>query len=435
MTTKQGYQFGWFLFGLTALFYCYEYLLRIAPSVMSQELMQYYSLNATAFGSFFAVYYYIYTPMQIPVGLLFDRYGSRFLLTLATLICAVGTFIFACSHLLWIAQLGRFLIGFGSAFAFVGVLKVASEWLPPDRFGMIAGMTTSLGMVGAMFGDNIMAILVKEWGWQATMYLSAIFGLVLTAIIWRYIKDARPGHAHTASASSSLSFKTLLGEVGLLLKKRQMWLIAFIGGILYSSLSVFAELWGVPYFQQAKGLSPQLAAAVVSMVFVGWAVGGPIVGFFSDYLNNRRFPLILGSVLGAASIAAVTYIDGMSLFTIGLLLFLFGVFSSTENIVFVIAKESTIPSLTGTAIALTNMFVMLVGTILQPFVGYILDLLWDGSMTNGINHYSNSNFHYALLILPIAYLFSAALSLLLQESYVPSKEEKLATVPAALAVE
>ena len=97
ITQSRGTPFGWFLFGLVALFYCYEYLLRIAPSVMSTELMQYYSLNATAFGNLFAVYYYIYTPMQIPVGLMLDRYGSRFLLTFATLICAIGTFVFSAS--------------------------------------------------------------------------------------------------------------------------------------------------------------------------------------------------------------------------------------------------------------------------------------------------------------------------------------------------
>lgn len=430
MAAKNGYKFGWFLFGLTALFYCYEYLLRIAPSVMSQELMQYYALNATGFGSFFAVYYYIYTPMQIPVGVLFDRFGSRFLLTLAAFICALGTFVFASSHHLWMAQLARFMIGFGSAFAFVGVLKVAAEWLPADRFGMIAGLTTSLGMIGAMFGGNLMASFVNEVGWLATMYVSAFIGILLTAVIWIYIRDVSPSHANAQGRSMDLSFKTLFANICVLLKKPQMWLIAFIGGILYSSLSVFAELWGVPYFQQAKGFSPQVATGLTSMVFVGWAVGGPIVGYISDYLNNRRFPLILGSFLGAAAISAITYVDGMPLLFIALLLFLFGVFSSAENLVFVIAKESTVPSLTGSAIALTNMFVMLAGTILQPFVGYILDLYWDGGVVNGINHYSNSSFQFALLILPATYIVSAALSFFLKKSYAPSEAEKEAVARA-----
>src|SRR5262249_59636220 len=104
------------------------------------------------------------------------------------------------------------------------------------------------------------------------------------------------------------------------------------------------------------------------------------------------------------------------------LLFLFGVFSSAENITFVIAKESTTPALAGSAIALTNMFVMLAGSILQPFVGYILDLYWDGKVINGIHYYSNTSFQNALLILPLTFLLSAVLSLLLRKSYSPSEE-------------
>lgn len=419
-------RFGWFLFGLTALFYCYEYLLRIAPGVMSNELMQYYALNATAFGNLFAVYYYIYTPMQIPVGLMLDRFGSRFLLTLATLICAVGTFVFACSHHLWIAQLGRLMVGFGSAFAFVGVLKVASVWLPPTRFGMIAGLTTSLGMAGAVFGDNVIAILLQTIGWQATMYGSAVFGLLLTAVIWASVRNTSPEQGNVQKAD--LSLKTLLGNVWVLLKKPQMWLIGLIGGVLYTSLSVFAELWGVPYLEQAKGFSPPMAAALISTVFLGWATGGPIVGFFSDYFNDRRMPLVLGSLAGAAVISATIYLDGLSPLSIGLLLFLFGVFSSAENITFVIAKESTLSTLAGSAIALTNMFVMLAGTILQPIVGYILDLYWEGSVVNGVNHYSNASFQYALLILPATFLLSAGLALLLKKSYATSEEGEKATI-------
>jgi MFS family permease len=415
-------RFGWFLCGLAAVFYCYEYLLRIAPSVMSNELMQYYDLNATGFGNLFAVYYYIYTPMQIPVGLMLDRYGTRFLLTFATLVCAMGTFLFASSQEILIAQLGRLLVGFGSAFAFVGVLKVATIWLPPKWFGMIAGGATTLGMMGAMFGGNVMAALVNELGWQTTVFFSAFFGLFLAVIIWYYIRNERPQEQKSApKAPSVMTFTVLLINVLSMLKKPQIWLVAIIGGILYTSLSVFAELWGIPYLQQARGFSAQEAAAMISMVFLGWAIGGPFMGFISDYLNNRRTPLWLGSLLGAVAISIFIYTDGLSVYTMGLLLFLFGICSSAENITFVIAKESNMPSLAASAIAVTNMFVMLVGTLLQPFVGKILDLYWDGTIINDVHYYSNASYQYALLIIPVTFLLAAILSFFLKKSYVQAE--------------
>src|SRR5690606_5606120 len=128
-----------------------EYLLRITPGLMVEHLQVAFvpanalALDATHIGHLSAFYYYAYTPMQLPVGLMMDRYGPRNILTLAVLSCAIGTFIFASTTVFWIAAAGRFLIGFGSAFAFVGVLKLAASWLPANRFAFVSGLATTLG--------------------------------------------------------------------------------------------------------------------------------------------------------------------------------------------------------------------------------------------------------------------------------------------------
>src|SRR6056297_3113727 len=135
----------WFICSLGALFYAYEYFLRITPSVMTQELKAFYHIKDEALGSLSAYYYYIYTPMQLLVGLLMDRYGPRRLLTLATISCVVGSIMFASTHQLYVAELGRLFIGFGSAFAYVGVLKLGTIWLPKRHFGTFTGLATALG--------------------------------------------------------------------------------------------------------------------------------------------------------------------------------------------------------------------------------------------------------------------------------------------------
>jgi MFS family permease len=160
---------GWWICGLGALFYSYEYLLRIAPSAMENSLRAHFNLSATGFGMVSSIYYLAYVPMQLPVGVLLDRYGPRRLLTLACLICVVGTFIYTSTHVDWIAAIGRFLVGFGSAFAFVGVLKLATIWLPENRLAMVAGITSALGTVGAMLGDNFLSVFVDKLGWIKTL--------------------------------------------------------------------------------------------------------------------------------------------------------------------------------------------------------------------------------------------------------------------------
>ncbi len=144
--------FGWFIVILGATFYCYEYLLRVSPGVMTSHLMSAYNLDAKSYGNLSACYYYIYSPMQLFVGLLMDRFGPRKLLTFACVCCAAGIYLFAATPFLHVAQAGRVLIGLGSAFAFVGVLKLASIWLPANRFALISGIASVLGVVGGIMG-------------------------------------------------------------------------------------------------------------------------------------------------------------------------------------------------------------------------------------------------------------------------------------------
>jgi len=165
---------AWIICGLGAIFYCYEYILRIAPSVMSSDIMRTYDIHAGAFGHLSAFYYYAYALVQPLVGLLLDRYGPRYLLTLACLACAVGTYLFIATEIFWIACLGRFLIGLGSGFAFVGALKLASIWLPPNRFAFISGLVNASGMIGAILGDIFLTRLVSSIGWRATNLYAAI---------------------------------------------------------------------------------------------------------------------------------------------------------------------------------------------------------------------------------------------------------------------
>jgi len=187
----------WIICGLAAAFYCYEYLLRITPGIMVPELQQAFSvdgrnLDATLIGNLSGFYYYAYTPMQLPVGLLMDRYGPRGILTLAVICCAFGTLVFGITQFYWVAAIARFFVGFGSAFAFVGVLKLASAWLPGDRFAMVSGMTTTLGVIGAMIGGILLTEFVQAIGWRETIQYSAYVGFVLIPVIWFVVRDAPP---------------------------------------------------------------------------------------------------------------------------------------------------------------------------------------------------------------------------------------------------
>ena len=183
---------GWLICSMGMIFYAYEFLLRISPSVMEPNLRAYFNINAEGFGSLVGLYYMAYTPMQLLVGPIVDLYGPRLVLTLATVICALGSLIFGTTHLVWVAGIGRFLVGFGSAFAFVSALKLASVWLPINRFAMFTGLVTALGMVGGMVGDIGLTRVVDPVGWQTTILYGAGFGIFLAPLIALIVRNHPP---------------------------------------------------------------------------------------------------------------------------------------------------------------------------------------------------------------------------------------------------
>lgn len=381
---------------------------------MTSDLMLTYHINAAALGNLIAFYYYIYTPMQLPVGMLMDVYGPRRLLTLAGLSCAVGTYLFASTDIFAIAAFGRFLVGFGSAFAFVGVLKLATLWLPPQRFALISGITTTLGMVGGMLGDIILTVLINKHGWRLSSYWAACFGMVLALLMFLLLRD---GGSQTGYAPHEVpTLKGILKGSLRIVKNPQIWINGLIGCLLYLPTSVFAELWGIPFLSQALHFSPSAAANAISLIFLGWATGGPIAGLISDVLKQRRLPMTIGAVMAAILFSIVLYVPHVPVYAVCIIFYLFGFFSSAQVIIFAVGREISSSKTSGTAIALTNMFVMIGGVIFQPVVGILLE--WrGGKFVEGLHVYSADAYQYALAVLPFGLVLTVFLTFFLKETH------------------
>lgn len=410
----------WLICGLAAAFYCYEYLLRITPGLMVESLQLAFShnnepLDATKIGHLSAFYYYAYTPMQLPVGLMMDRYGPRNILTLAVISCAAGTLLFAYAPELWIAAWGRFLIGFGSAFAFVGVLKLASTWLPPNRFALVSGLTTTLGMVGAMFAETYLTVLIDEIGWRQTLYYSSIVGFILFPIIWFVIRDQPKDFVEEDASQDQFSYRQLLKDIAVALKNKQIWLNGIIASLLIAPTVVFAELWGASYLKTVQGFDMGLATKAVAMIFLGWAIGGPFMGYFSDKIGKRKPLIWLGTAMTSLLLLVIFYYPDLTHFQISILLLLVGLFSSAEIICFAIGRENCPQHLAGTVIAVTNCLVVC-SAVFQVLVGKLLDKTWDGQMLDSMKVYSAENYRAAMLILPVLTLIAFILNFFLKET-------------------
>lgn len=406
----------WVICLVGAIFYCYEYLLRIMPSIMELELRQAFQLDAAAFGNLMGFYYYAYTPMQFPVGILMDNYGPRRLLIFACLICALGSCLFTIENSLLISQIGRLLVGLGSAFAFIGFLKLATLWLPAHRFSFVTGLTMTLCMLSVTQGNLLVSFLMKHHSWRETILIFAGLGLILSIIMVIIIpKKNKPA---TYNHPPVIGVKTLCKEMLKLMKNPYIWANGIIGCLLFLSLSAFAEAWGVSYFEQGRGYSKEIAVHLNNYVFWGWAIGSPLMGWISDTLKNRRLLLLCGTLGTALTFAALLYTPiSTPLWIIKSLLFFVGVCSSVEILVFPIARELSSSTLAASALAFTNLLVMMGGVILQPGIGYLLQLNWSGQTINNIPIYSLEAYQTSLLAIALGALLASAVAFFMRETY------------------
>ena len=407
---------GFLVCFVASLFYCYEFILRIIPGALQTELSAALGhISATTFGQISALYYFAYSPMQVPVGMLMDRFGPRRLLTFACLCCTLGSWMFTLTTSMFLVGSGRFLVGFGSSFAFVGVLSLALHWLPRRYFSLVAGLVTTLGMLGLIYGE----VKITQWsvslGWENVLLFIALIGSILSVLMLLVVRDGPKGHQF-----NKYPLPEFFHNVLKVLMSPEIWLIGLVGACLYTSLSVFGELWGKTYLEQAHHLTKVEAAKTVSAVFLGWAVGAPIAGYLSDRTGRRVLPLILGAILSLACICMVLYCPGLSYRSLNLLLFFYGVFSATEIIVFIMAKECTGAKLSGTVFAVTNMIVTLGGVIFQPLVGKLLDTFGDSGIIGGEHIYTVADYQVALSILPISLLMVTILAFFIKDHTINS---------------
>lgn len=408
---------GIFIYTLMTLFLLFEMALQVSPSVMTVSLMHDFNIGAATLGVMASFYFYSYTLMQIPVGLLYDRYSARGLITFAAIICTIGSFFFAFTHHVVWAGLGRFMMGIGSAFAFVGVLIVAARWFPRRYFAFLVGIAQFLAAMGALCGELPIAALLNHVIWRVVMVLFGMIGLVMTVLCFMIVRDNPYNNRHIPKRHH------LKQELKEIVRSAQTWWIALYAFCGWGPIAVFAALWGVPYLAVRFQVPTTQAALAMALVWIGVGVMSPILGWFSDKLGHRCILLRLTSFIGLLSALALFYLPGISFGLSFVFLLGIGIAASGQILTFALVKDNNRPTTTGTAIGMNNMAVVAGGAIFQPLVGLLLHLSWDHKMGgDGVPLYTVENYHLGLMIVPLCFLVGLIVSLFfIKETYCQSK--------------
>ncbi len=383
---------AWCIWALGAALYLMGFFQRVAPAVMTSELMRDFNISATALGNLSAFYFYSYVAMQIPTGILADTLGPRRLLTAGAAVAGLGTVLFAIAPTIHWAYGGRFLIGGSVAVAFVALLKVADSWFPPRQYAMVSGMALLSGIVGAVFAGPPFRVLVNFFNWRSVTLATALVTFGIGLAIWLFVRDYphQKGFADFTPPPQTLakpSLTSILGSIFRTFAYPNVALLFFVPGGIVGCVLTFSGLWGVPYLTTHHGLPPEKAAILTSAVLVAWAVGGPFFGWLSDRIGRRKPVYIVGCALTLTGWLIGLYIDNLPFSLRTIILLITGFCSGAMIISFAYVKESVPAHLAGTVSGVINMGVMTGPMVLQPAVGWMLDLKWQGEIVADVRVY------------------------------------------------
>lgn len=394
----------WSIYAILAAAYILVFFHRIAPAVVSADLMQAFGATGAALGSLAAMYYYIYTAMQIPAGVLADTLGARISVTLGNAVSGIGSIVFGMADTFWEASVGRALVGLGVSVVFVGLMKSNTLWFRDRDYGFISGLTLLLGNVGAILAAGPLAGMLTILSWRAVFVILGVMALALAALSWIGVRN-------TPEEAGFPSIREMEGKarhegrqqhwwhdlLGVLVTRR-VWPGFWMNMGMTGSMLAFLGLWAIPFLRDLHGLERSTASLYTSTALAGFAFGALFCGGLSDRMGYRKPILVVGTLLYGLAWMGIVYlwtpgVAGMAWFA------LMGFSCGSFILTYAGAKEVVVPALSGMAIALVNTGLFLGAAILQPLFGWVMDLSWEGAMTNGVRVYSAADYQTGFFLM------------------------------------
>lgn len=362
-------------FGLGVSAFFFSFFHRIAPAALADELTRAFNVSGAALGALAATYFYVYALMQLPTGVLADTLGPRKVLAAGTLTAGIGSLVFASADSIAIAAVGRTLVGLGVSVVWVCVLKITANWFDDRRFATATGWANGVGISGALAATAPLAWLVGIVSWRSVFAGIGFVSLGLAAMIAWKVQDA-PAKALAAAPPKGSSGERWYHGLAAVLRNRATWPAFWVNfGISGANMS-FVGLWAVPYLMQAYGMSPIAASRHTSLMLVGYACASVAVAWLSDRLQRRR-PAIVFSALLYLACWGVWLIGVPPGWTYGVAVFQ-GIAVSGFSLSWACAKEVNAPHYAGMATSVANVGGFLAAGLLQPLVGWVLDMSAPG---------------------------------------------------------
>ncbi|SNR44902.1 Sugar phosphate permease [Haloechinothrix alba] len=368
---------SWLVWGSAAMVYVLAVFHRSSFGVAGLEAAERFDIGPTALGVFTVLQLGVYATMQVPTGVLVDRFGPRRVLTAAALFLGTGQILVAVADTYLLALLARGVLGFGDALTFVSVLRLTASHFPARQYTLVAALTGALGFLGNLVATVPLALLLTGPGWMVTFLSVGALTLAYAAVVlWRVV-DTRPEVA-AQPVREPVSVRAIGRQIAGAWRVPGTRLGFWTHFSTMFAPNVLVLLWGVPYLVRAQGLSPTAASSMVMILVLGAMLGGPAVGAFIGRRPELRMVLVVGYLAGAGAAWAVL-LSWPGTVPHAVVAVCFGFLSlggPASMIGFALARDYNPMGRVGTATGVVNMGGFLATTIAALAIGLLLE--WTG---------------------------------------------------------
>ncbi len=360
---------NFFVWLLAAAFYSLQMALRILPAMMIDYLTDTIGMDAEEFGLLAGFYYLGYAGMQIPIGVLLDKFHPRFVIAACIFICISGILMTIYSIDKTYLYISRVLIGVGSLAGILGSVKVIDDFFP-KKYSLCLGLTVLCGVFGSYYGGVPITISFSKYGIEKTMLFFAYIALGISVAILIFYRKS-----HTED--KVIQKLSIIQIVNSSLSNKKLWIIGLLGGLMVGPMGGFADTWANKYLVQVKGLEQESAGFAVSLIFLGIGIGSSITGYIAQFFTSfSKLIVYMGTMQIVVMLSLFNY-DSGSVGVVYVLTFLVGVLSSYQVAAFSLGNKLSKNHMIGVVTSLINSLVMSFCFIFNYCIGFILRFFFE----------------------------------------------------------
>ncbi|WP_066308843.1 nitrate/nitrite transporter [Bacillus sp. FJAT-29814] len=419
---KQTSKYRWVVFSAVLFTYFLIVSQRTAPGLITDQLMKDFNITASTIGLLASIQFLAYAGLQIPIGILSDRYGPNFFLIIGTILNGVGTVIYSLAPHEFVLILARLLVGIGDAAIWVNLVLILSQWFRAQEFVRLLGFAAMSGSFGFLVATVPFASWISLSGWRAPFFITGMI-LCLSGFMLYFILEKKSNQLFKKAGGKGKTKKNhekVLPLLRRVFSSRQAWAAFFCHFGLMGTYVGFIGSWAVPYGMHVYEMSRSAASQLVMFGLFGALAGAPLTSWISSRLGSIKRPYVLAHAIVFLSWSVFLLFDAKPPFFILLVLFfIIGYGNGASSLTFAVVRQSFPVQEVGIVSGFANTGGFISAVLLPFFFGRVIDHFQLAS--------SNIAYYYGLLIPVVFSVIGLAGGLLIQEKQKETKQAAQAT--------